>query len=151
MNTENDLNTTDLSLKLLIVFSRAHRTIVDLLVDDMKRYSLNLTEFAVLELLFNKGDQPIQHIGKQVLLTSGSITYVVDRLEQKKFLLRKPCPKDKRVTFTILTDLGRELMSDIFPKHHERIQEIFAGVDESEMKELIHLLKKLGLFAQNNV
>lgn len=148
MSSEQTRNEKDLSLKLFVVLSRANRAITDKVVEDVKCYGLNLTEFAVLELLFHKGDQPIQHIGKKVLITSGSITYVVDKLEEKELLLRKRCDKDGRVFYATITDKGKSLMDDIFPKHHDAIQNIFAGIDESEKEMLILLLKKLGFYAQ---
>gem|GEM_PF-6078831 len=39
------------------------QTVEEVLRKDMQRYQLNLTEFAVLELLYHKGDQPIQYHG----------------------------------------------------------------------------------------
>ncbi|WP_096467810.1 MarR family winged helix-turn-helix transcriptional regulator [Aneurinibacillus soli] len=149
MSMENEVSGTDLSLKLLIVLSRAHRAIMDRVTEDMRSYGLNPTEFAVLELLYHKGDQPIQHIGKKVLLASGSITYVVDKLEDKKLLERKPCPDDRRVTHAVITEMGKEWMGTIFPKHHKAIQEIFGGLDESEKETIIPLLKKLGYYAKD--
>ena len=71
------------SLKLLVVMLRAAQTVEELLKQDMKTYGINPTEFAVLELLYHKGEQPIQRIGKKILLASSSITYVVDQLEKK--------------------------------------------------------------------
>ena len=137
-----------LALKLFIVLSRAHRAITDRVVEDISRYGLNTTEFAVLELLYHKGDQPIQQIGKKVLLSSGSITYVVDKLEEKQYLARKPCPKDRRVIHAVITDEGKRLMDEIFPEHREAIKEIFSGLNREEKESLILLLKKLGFYTQ---
>lgn len=64
---------------------------------------MNPTEFAVLELLYHKGQQPLQQIGGKILLASGSITYVVDKLEKKGFLERVACPNDRRVTYAAIT------------------------------------------------
>jgi MarR family 2-MHQ and catechol resistance regulon transcriptional repressor len=47
---------------------------------------LGLSEFAVLEVLLHKSPQPVNVIGEKVLLTSGSITAAVDRLESKKLV-----------------------------------------------------------------
>lgn len=141
-------NDEQLALKLFVVLSRAHRAITDRVVEDIRRYHLNTTEFAVLELLYHKGAQPIQQIGKKVLLSSGSITYVVDKLEQKQLLVRKPCPKDRRVIHAVITDEGKKLMDAIFPEHRKAIQEIFSGLSEKEKEWLISLLKKLGFHAQ---
>jgi len=116
--------------------------------EDIKSYGLNTTEFAVLELLYHKGDQPIQKIGEKVLLASSSITYVVDKLEKKDLLVRKPCAKDRRVTFALITEKGQALMDEIFPKHKAAIHELFGGLDAKEKEQLIQQLKRLGLHAQ---
>lgn len=144
-----NVDETNLSLKLFIVLSRATRAIHDLAEEDIRTYGLNPTEFAVLELVYHKGDQPIQQIGKKVLLSSGSITYVVDKLEKKQLLLRKSCPKDRRVTYAVITDQGKQLMDQIFPKHKQAIDTIFSGLEESEKSQLIELLKKLGFHARS--
>ncbi|MFT4412325.1 MarR family winged helix-turn-helix transcriptional regulator [Fredinandcohnia humi] len=149
MDTNETMNVSNLSLKLFVILSRAYRSVNERVEEDVKGYGLNLTEFAVLELLYHKGDQPIQHIGKKVLLSSGSITYVVDKLEKKNFLVRKPCPKDRRVTWASITEEGTKFMNEIFPKHQRAIEEIVGGLDEKEKEEMMGLLKKLGYHAES--
>lgn len=138
----------ELSLKLFVVLNRALDSVKRRVEEDIKCLGLNPTEFAVLELIYNKGDQPIQKIGEKVLIASSSITYVVDKLEKKKLLKRIPCPKDRRVTYATITPAGMELMKDVFPKHRQAINEICAGIDLQEKKEMIEQLKKLGYYAE---
>lgn len=138
----------DLSLKLFVVLSRAIQSINKRVEEDIRSYELNPTEFAVLELLYSKGDQPIQKIGDKVLLASSSITYVVDKLEKKNLIERKPCPKDRRVTYAVITEEGQRLMNEIFPKHKEAIQNIFGGLNIEEKTQLIEQLKKVGIYAK---
>ncbi|WP_399201224.1 MarR family winged helix-turn-helix transcriptional regulator [Sutcliffiella deserti] len=142
-------NEIDASLKLFIVLSRAFRAINDKANQSIQRFDLNPTEFAVLELLYHKGDQPLQQIGGKILLASGSITYVVDKLEGKGLLARKACPKDRRVTYAHITESGKSLLQDIFPKHEERIHELLQGITTDEKEQAITLIKKLGYFAAN--
>ncbi|MEC5425241.1 MarR family transcriptional regulator [Virgibacillus sp. C22-A2] len=139
----------DLSLKVFVVLSRALQSIKKRVEEDIKCLGLNPTEFSVLELIYSKGDQPIQKIGEKVLIASSSITYVVDKLEKKKLIERKPCPKDRRITFAAITEAGTELMNDVFPKHREAMQEICGGLDVKEKEVLIEQLKKLGHHAQS--
>jgi MarR family transcriptional regulator, 2-MHQ and catechol-resistance regulon repressor len=140
---------SEMTLKLFVTLSKAHRAITDLVKEDIKKYGLNTTEFAVLELLYHRGDQPLQQIGQRILLASGSITYVVDKLEEKELLQRKPCPKDRRITYATITDKGHTLLDEIFPKHQIRLNEIFAGLNMDEKQEAIELTKKLGLYADS--
>ncbi|ASN06440.1 MarR family winged helix-turn-helix transcriptional regulator [Virgibacillus necropolis] len=136
------------SLKLFVVLTRALQSIEKQVIKDIKSHGLNLTEFSVLELLYNKGEQPIQKIGQKILLASSSTTYVVDKLEKKDYLKRKACPTDRRVTYAVITDEGKELMDEIFPKHVEAMNEILGGLDSDEKESMIVQLKKLGFHAQ---
>lgn len=137
----------DISLKLLVVLTRAVQSIRKGIEEDIRHYGLNQTEFGVLELLYHKGDQPIQKIGGKILIASSSTTYVIDQLEKKKLLKRKPCPSDRRVTYASLTKEGQELMDKIFPDHKEAVNTLLGGLTAAEKLELIGQLKKLGLFA----
>lgn len=139
----------ELSLKIFVVLTRAYNAIRKHIEEDIKSIGLNPTEFAVLELIYSKGDHPIQKIGEKVLIASSSITYVVDKLEKKNLLTRKPCPNDRRVTYASITEAGTAFMNDIFPKHRAAIHKICAGLDADEKKMLIELMKKLGYYAEN--
>jgi MarR family transcriptional regulator, 2-MHQ and catechol-resistance regulon repressor len=138
-------NSTTNSLKLFIVLSRAYKAINEHVNKIIQTKGLNPTEFAVLELLYHKGDQPMQQIGGKILLASGSITYVVDKLEQKGMLKRIACPKDRRVTYAQITEDGKTFIQDVFPEHAQQIDKLMSSLSESEKLEAIELLKKLGL------
>ncbi|WP_082235581.1 MarR family winged helix-turn-helix transcriptional regulator [Halobacillus massiliensis] len=137
----------DPSLKLFVVLSKANRAISDLVKDDIQRYGLNPTEFGVLELLYHEGEQPLQKIGEKILLASGSITYVVDKLEKKGYIERVPDPNDRRITYASINDTGKQLLHDIFPDHWQQIEKITDGLKDEEKKQAIELLKKLGIYA----
>lgn len=140
---END--STAQSLKLFIVLSRAYKAINEHVNKAIQANGLNPTEFAVLELLYHKGDVPLQQIGGKILLASGSITYVIDKLEQKGLLRRIACPNDRRVTYASITYEGKQFIETIFPEHAQRIDQLMSSLDEAEKVEAIRLLKKLGL------
>ncbi len=137
------------SLKFFIVLSRAHRAFNDVVNKHISTFNLNPTEFAVLELLYHKGAQPLQQIGGKILLASGSITYVVDKLEQKGLLERRACPKDRRVTHAQITDKGQQLIEEIFPPHQEKIDEIVSVLTDEEKNLVTELLKKVGFHAND--
>ncbi|MFE4570431.1 MarR family winged helix-turn-helix transcriptional regulator [Paenibacillus chitinolyticus] len=138
----------DLSLKLFVVLSKAQKVIMDRSVKDMKRHGLSPSEFAILELLYHKGKFPLQQIGDKILVTSGSITYNIDKLEKKELLRRISCPSDRRVTYAEITERGTELFNDIFPEHAEVVRASMSGLTAEEKKLAIRLIKKLGTAAQ---
>ena len=135
----------DQSLKLFIVLSRAYRAVNEHVNKRIQRYGLNPTEFAVLELLFHKGDQPLQQIGGKILLASGSMTYVIDKLEKKDYIRRVACAEDRRVTFAQITEKGKKLIEQVFPAHQNEIDRIMSVLSDEEKDMAIEVLKKIGL------
>lgn len=139
-----ELDNQELSLKLYIVMHHAFNSLQDHSFRDMKTYGLNPTEFAVLELLYNKGPQQIQQIGERVLISSGSITYVVNKLIEEEYVVREQYEMDRRISYVYLEPKGKKLMDEIFPKHAEQMGQITSGLTVREKKKLIETLKKLG-------
>jgi MarR family 2-MHQ and catechol resistance regulon transcriptional repressor len=111
--------------------------------EEIAKNKLSITEFSVLEVLYQKGKQTIQQIGNCILVSSGSMTYVIDKLEQRGFLSRNACPDDRRVIHVILTDDGNGLMNDIMPKYHEFVNRMFDSLDSDEAETFVKLLKKV--------
>lgn len=107
------MDRTKQSLNVFVGMNRALDTL-EQITKDVKRYGLNITEFAVLELLYNKGPQPIQRIRNRVLIASSSISYVVSQLEDKGWITREKDKDDKRVYMACLTEKGQSQMADIF-------------------------------------
>ena len=99
-----DVDRTQQSLKAFVGLNRTLDTLEKIVQRDVKNYGLNITEFAVLELLYNKGPQPIQRIRDRVLIASSSISYVVSQLEEKGWLLREKDLRDKRIYNATLTE-----------------------------------------------
>jgi MarR family 2-MHQ and catechol resistance regulon transcriptional repressor len=132
------------SLKLFVVLSKAYKTLMDLAVKDMKSHGLSSAEFMVLEVLYHRTRIPLQQIGEKILVTSGSITYNIDKLENKGLLKRVPCSDDRRVTYAEITEAGRELFDDIFPQHVSSLHRLMGGLNTEEKEQATELLKKLG-------
>lgn len=111
--------------------------------DDMIKNNLSITDFSVLEVLFHKGKQTIQQIGKSILISSGSMTYVIDKLEQKGLLKRSACTDDRRAIHVTLTDTGIDLMKKIMPEHENFIDSVFDSLDANEKDILVNLIRKV--------
>jgi MarR family 2-MHQ and catechol resistance regulon transcriptional repressor len=142
------MNNRDQSLKLLVVLSKSYKVVMDRAVKDMKRNGLSAAEFSILELLYHKGKTPLQRIGDKILVTSGTITYTVDKLEEKGYLKRVACPEDRRVTYAEITTSGKELFDQIFPAHADMIESLMGALTSEEKQIAITLLKKLGHYAE---
>jgi MarR family 2-MHQ and catechol resistance regulon transcriptional repressor len=103
------------------------------------------SDFAVLEALLHKGPLPVNEIGKKVLLTSGSITVAVDRLETKGLAERRAHSTDRRARIVHLTKAGRKLITRVYADHAADMERLAsASMTRAERKTLIRLLKKIG-------
>jgi MarR family transcriptional regulator, 2-MHQ and catechol-resistance regulon repressor len=103
------------------------------------------SDFAVLEALLHKGPLPINELGKKVLLTSGSITVAVDRLESKGLVERRASGTDRRAKIVHLTKAGKELIARLYADHAADMERLTsASLTKAERETLIRLLKKIG-------
>jgi len=133
--------------RVWLVLWKAARAIEQNAIRSVSSLGLGLSDFAVLEVLLHKGPQPVNVIGRKVLLTSGSITAAVDRLESRKLLRRTADPNDRRSRIVQLTETGRHLIERAFQKHAMDMEETMAVLRSGERAELVRLLKKVGMWA----
>jgi MarR family 2-MHQ and catechol resistance regulon transcriptional repressor len=109
---------------------------------------LCLSDFGVLEALLHKGPLPISALGKKVLLSSGSMTAAVDRLERNGLVERATTSEDRRSRVVHLTAKGSELIRPLFAGHERDMERAFSGLDRVERITLANLLRKLGRDAE---
>lgn len=140
-NTYGELS--DLNLKTLVALSRCMQSVHKREYKTIKEGGLTVSQFAVLEVLYHKGDLRVSEIIEKILSTGGNMTVVIDNLAKENLVERRIDPGDRRVSLISITEKGRKLMSEIFPKHVENINEIFSVLTADEKKNLIGLLKKL--------
>ncbi len=106
------------------------------------------SDFAVLEALLHKGPLLVNAIGRKVLLTSGSITAAVDRLEVQGLVERRAHLTDRRARVVHLTPEGERLIRGVFAEHERDMERAASALSPSERATLVRLLKKLGLDAE---
>ncbi|MEJ2185514.1 MAG: MarR family transcriptional regulator [Gemmatimonadota bacterium] len=144
-------NDTERALKLWVVLARAHAAIADRVRADLVGHGLTATEFGVLEALYHKGPLLLGEVQKKILVSSGGITYLMDRLVEKGYTERRPCPGDRRASYAQLTAKGTALIERIFPQHAAMLREALGGLSEDEKEEAIRLIRRLGLYAAGDV
>lgn len=133
-----------LSLKSFVVLMKSSKAVQEQIKKDISSYGMRTSDFTVLEALYHKGRQTIREISSAVLINTGSITYVIDKLETKGLLERSDCKEDRRVVYIQITEQGKEMMDEIFPKHQQVIEAIFSDITSEEKEFLINILKRVG-------
>ncbi len=135
---------------LWLVLWRAYDALRRQAEEHLESLGICLSDFAVLELLLHKGPTPINRIGAQVRLTSGSITTAVDRLEERGLVERRNDPEDRRSRVVHLTEAGRRMIANAFADHEKAMERAAGALNTAERGQAVELLKKLGLGAVEN-
>ncbi len=135
------------ALGLWVVLSRAATAVGAHSEADIARSGLTPAEFAVLELLYHRGRLLLGEVQRKVLVSSGGVTYIVDRLAERGLLERKLCPNDRRARYAAITRKGKALMKIAFPPHAKAITDAVAALTPAEQEQAHALLRKLGLGA----
>jgi MarR family transcriptional regulator, 2-MHQ and catechol-resistance regulon repressor len=132
-----------------LILMKAYGAIEAVAAKDIADSNLGQSDFQILEILLHKGALPVNTIGRKIMLTSGSISTAVDRLEKRKLVRRDPSVDDARVTYVSLTGPGHALIQRIFSRHAQRLEEVFSPLSDDERFRLEELLKKAGQHAES--
>ena len=115
------------------------------LESDLGKVGLTPPQFYVLATIGYAGSLPFGEIGAKMMVTVSNLTGIVDRLEQKKLVLRQRDEADRRVVHVTLTDKGTKIYKTTIPLFERSISEIFSSLDLRRQKELSALLRTLNL------
>ncbi|HKG91963.1 MAG TPA: MarR family transcriptional regulator [Gemmatimonadaceae bacterium] len=135
------------ALKLWVVLARAYASVSRHVEADIARHGLTVAEFGILEVLYHKGPLLLGEIQRKVLVSSGGVTYLVDRLTDKGYVERQECPEDRRARYAVLTPKGEAFIRGIFPDHARSIARACSGLSRGEQAQAAELLRTLGLAA----
>lgn len=135
------------ALKLWVVLARAYDAVSRHSAADIGRYGLTQGEFGILEALYHRGPMLLGEVQRRILVSSGGITYLVDRLEKRGLVERRECAEDRRARYAALTGEGEALIARIFPEHASCIERVLAGLPVEEQRAAVDLLRRLGRHA----
>ena len=133
-----------LSQRLFLAFIRASITLKLSLDRRMRSYGITSPAYGVLSLLETVPGRclPMNDISRRTWVTAANVTGVVDTLQKKGFVLRRPHPRDRRVILVGLTPRGRQRLARILPRQFNFIRGLFAIFNERERNELLGFLER---------
>jgi MarR family 2-MHQ and catechol resistance regulon transcriptional repressor len=137
------------ALKTYVKLMRAAESVTSRTHRHLASTGLTISQFAVLEALYQLGPLSQSEIGQKILRSSGNITMVIDNLEKNGLVKRKRNQADRRFYIVHLTNKGYNLIHDIFPPHAAVIAEDLGVLTAAEQDDLGRLCKKLGLGKQS--
>jgi DNA-binding MarR family transcriptional regulator len=82
-------------------------------------------------------------LADQIVLTTGGVTRLVDRMETVGYVERRPCPNDRRVLYAGITDAGSAKLAEAAGVHVEGLHQAFGVFSAKELATFDRLLAKL--------
>ena len=104
---------------------------------------MTLARFDLLASLNRNDGQTLASISRDLLVTAGNVTGLVDRAERDGHVERREEPSDRRVFRVYLTDEGRTLIRSLLPLHSKHVGALLEGLPAAERHDLRRLLGSL--------
>jgi len=126
---------------------RSHAALVRLFNAQLvSEHGLTINDYEVLLLLSHAGDARMRRtdLAERVQLTPSGVTRLLDGLERAGLVEKADCASDRRVSYAVLTDAGRERLADASPSHLAAIDALFEeSFTSGELESLAELLGRL--------
>lgn len=107
--------------------------------------NLSLVEYMVLKTVCEFEDITVQQLGIKLNITKSGISKIIDRLEDKKYVLRKKSAEDGRVCCIHATNIGLNIFKKISIEYSNYVMNAVKDLDEksiSELKQNLEILYK---------
>lgn len=128
-------------------FLTAHARMLEVIDAELAEAGLlPLTWYDVLVTLECSENQRLRmsDLAEQVLLSRSGLTRLIDKLEQKGFVLRQNCPSDRRGTHAVLTEAGLQAREASWPLYSSLIQELFgAQMSDEDAERLATVMNRV--------
>ncbi|WP_305906740.1 MarR family transcriptional regulator [Methylomarinum sp. Ch1-1] len=115
---------------------RTHQAFLSYAASHVHKLDLTLPQYDVIITLGNTAGMTPKKLGEQTLITKGTLTGVVSRLEYKGLVQRAASKKDGRSQVVRLTEAGKTLYESSFPEHLQHINRLFDDYSSEEITVL---------------
>ena len=122
---------------------RAALVIIELFLKRMAVYDLRPVDFSVLSLITHNPGISSRQLCSKLNILPPNLVGMINTLEKREFILRKPHPSDGRVIGLHLSDVGVKLMKDAEETAQELENDAASKLTATERKTLMRLLQKI--------
>jgi DNA-binding MarR family transcriptional regulator len=133
------------TFKLALPMTLIHKTLLghsELFYKE--KYDLLKSEVDVLASLYtNENELTPTQLYDLTIFSSGGMTKILKRLEERGYIKRKADTQDKRHILVYLTPSGEDIIQSALFEISKEYEGYFDALDEKETKELARLLQKL--------
>ena len=139
----NRRKNSDQVISVLRALAEAYHAFSGYSARHVRQLNLTPAQFDIIVTLGNTPGMPFSQIAKKTLITKGTLTGIIDRLEAKGLVRREVPAGDRRSFRAVLTAAGEALFSEVFPAHVAYLRRAFAGANPGELEQLTRLLRQL--------
>ena len=111
--------------------------------ETVRRCGLTHAQFDIIATLGNTPGMTYKELGDKTLITKGTLTGVIERLETKGLVARMRSCDDKRSFSVCLTAEGEKLFAQVFPIVVEQGRQLFAPYSDGDFDAIDSALRKL--------
>ncbi len=130
-------------LPTLTSLVRCYQSFQKLAMIDHRANDITESQFDVIATLGNTCGMTCKDLGEKTLITKGTLTGVLDRLEAKGYLTRTVPESNRRSLWIALTPQGQQLFDSIFYNHLTFLEPAFNSLTEEEHLQWRMLTQKL--------
>ncbi|USK72403.1 MarR family transcriptional regulator [Peribacillus asahii] len=109
----------------------------------LSEYGLSWTAFSMLYDLWIWESIETKKLAESAGVSKATVSNITKTLERKDLCYRKSDNRDRRITYLVLTDKGKQVMEDLYPRFHKGEVEIVSGLSVDEQKSVTNLLRKV--------
>ena len=125
------------------LLTQAQQKVFKYLKSELDPFNLTPVQYGVLQCLWDEGSQTPKQIGNILSLDGSTITGILDRLENKAFLMRDTCKEDRRTIKVELTEKGSELrepIGKIIEEVNKKVLKQFSLEEKKQLKKILKLI-----------
>lgn len=130
-------------LPVLRELARCYQAFEQYSSHQIRAFGLTPAQFDIVATLGNTTGMSFRQLGEKTLITKGTLTGVVDRLEMQGLVRRVHNPNDRRSQTVCLTEQGQLLFERVFPQHVNYLAEAFVNMTEVELAAARQVLQRL--------
>jgi MarR family 2-MHQ and catechol resistance regulon transcriptional repressor len=128
------------SIRLL---AQCYQAFEQLSESHVRSIGLTPSQFDIIATLGNTSGMSFKELGEKTLITKGTLTGVVDRLEAKGLVRRVVQTEDRRSTIVQLTEAGEREFERVFPIHTQHCKQPFLHYTDDDFAKLERELGRL--------
>ncbi len=111
--------------------------------EHIRQLGLTVPQFDVICTLGNTSGLMMGQIAEKTLVTKGTLTGIIDRLESKGLVQREVPPENRRCFIVVLTPKGQQMFEEIFPAHIAYLKQRLSALSNEEMQHIQTALQRL--------